>query len=325
MKISVIVPVYNTETYLCQCIESIINQTYRDIEVVLVDDGSTDTSGEICDNYALSDHRIKVVHKENGGLSDARNCGMNIATGDYIIFIDSDDYWAAHDSLETLVAEAKISPECDFIGFNCSYLYQSTNKLKRWRPYSKAVEESIAPSECIKHLVASGVFPMSACFKLIKRSIITDNLYFTPNTTAEDIPWFINLLENTHKCRFINLYMYVYRKDVPTSISSSFSLKKFNDLFVILAAEINKKRSWSVEAQDAILSFFAFELCILRAMTGYMTKAEREEALTKLYDYNWLLRYQTNPKVRCVARIEKFVGRRAVNTMLYIYLKYRMS
>ena len=91
--ISIIVPVYNVELYLEECIESIIAQTYKDVEIILIDDGSTDKSGAICDKIALKDERIIVVHKVNGGLSSARNLGIEIAQGKYIIFVDSDDYW----------------------------------------------------------------------------------------------------------------------------------------------------------------------------------------------------------------------------------------
>lgn len=91
-KISVIVPIYNVEKYLPKCIESIINQTYTNLEIILVDDGSPDNCSNICDSYSLTDKRIKVIHKRNGGLSDARNAGLDVATGDYISFLDSDDY-----------------------------------------------------------------------------------------------------------------------------------------------------------------------------------------------------------------------------------------
>ncbi len=90
--ISVIVPVYKVEEYLCECLDSIINQTYKNLEIILVDDGSPDNCGKICDDYALKDSRIKVIHQQNGGLSAARNAGLDIATGDYIGFVDSDDY-----------------------------------------------------------------------------------------------------------------------------------------------------------------------------------------------------------------------------------------
>lgn len=100
--VSIIVPVYNVEKYLEKCIESIINQTYSNLEIVLSDDGSTDNSPSICDEYALKDSRIRVIHKSNGGLSDARNAALDIISGKYITFIDSDDY-IEKEAIEILV------------------------------------------------------------------------------------------------------------------------------------------------------------------------------------------------------------------------------
>ena len=99
--ISVVVPVYNVENYLEKCVSSITNQTYKNLEIILVNDGSKDNSGAICDDLAKNDSRIKVIHKENGGLSDARNTGINVATGEYIGFVDSDD-WIERDMYEQL-------------------------------------------------------------------------------------------------------------------------------------------------------------------------------------------------------------------------------
>ena len=102
--ISVVVPIYNVSKYLPKCIESILHSTYKNLEVILVDDGSTDECPTICDDYAKKDSRIKVIHKKNGGLSDARNKGLDIATGEYISFIDSDDYIDA-DLYESVIKE----------------------------------------------------------------------------------------------------------------------------------------------------------------------------------------------------------------------------
>ena len=107
-SVSVIVPIYKTEKYLRKCIDSIVNQTYRELEIILVDDGSPDTSGQICDEYASCDPRIKVVHKKNGGLSDARNAGLNICSGTYVMFCDSDD-WIEPDTINIAVDEMKKS------------------------------------------------------------------------------------------------------------------------------------------------------------------------------------------------------------------------
>ena len=112
--ISVIIPVYNVEQYLRRCLDSVINQTYKNLEIILIDDGSTDNGGKICDEYALKDNRIKVIHKENGGVALARNAGLDIAKGEYIGFVDSDDYIAKdmYELLYNLLIENKVEVSC---------------------------------------------------------------------------------------------------------------------------------------------------------------------------------------------------------------------
>ncbi|MDE6526825.1 MAG: glycosyltransferase, partial [Muribaculaceae bacterium] len=113
-KLSVIVPVYKVEDFLPKCIDSILNQTYRNIEVILVDDGSPDNCPAICDKYARKDHRINVIHKTNGGLCSARNAGLDAASGDYVTFVDSDD-WIEHDAYKPLISYC-IENQLDIIG-----------------------------------------------------------------------------------------------------------------------------------------------------------------------------------------------------------------
>jgi len=103
MKVSVIIPVYNVEPYLERCVKSVVGQTYQELEIILVDDGSKDGSGKLCDKLADSDSRIKVVHQKNQGLSGARNTGIRQATGEYVVFLDSDDEWLLSDGLEVLL------------------------------------------------------------------------------------------------------------------------------------------------------------------------------------------------------------------------------
>lgn len=105
-KISIIVPVYNVERYLPECLDSLLGQTYRELEIILVDDGSRDASGRICDAYGERDSRIRVIHQQNQGLSPTRNHGLDIATGDYIAFVDSDDY-VAEDMMEKMLSALK--------------------------------------------------------------------------------------------------------------------------------------------------------------------------------------------------------------------------
>ena len=116
-KISVVVPVYNVEKYLRKCIDSIINQTYKNLEIILVDDGSPDKCGEICDEYAKKDNRVKVIHKKNAGVSSARNDGIDNATGEYIIFVDSDD-WLEDNAIEIMVDKLnEYDYDCVFCNF----------------------------------------------------------------------------------------------------------------------------------------------------------------------------------------------------------------
>ena len=125
--VSVIVPVYNVEQYIRKCIESILNQTYNKMEIILVDDGSTDNSGIICDEYSKRDKRIKVIHKINGGLSDARNAGLDICTGDYIVFVDSDDY-IKNNMIEMLHKDI-LEKRADISV--CSYFFDNDGNIKR--------------------------------------------------------------------------------------------------------------------------------------------------------------------------------------------------
>ena len=113
--VSIIIPIYNVEQYLDRCIKSVINQTYKNIEIILVDDGSTDKCPEICDQYAQKDNRIVVIHKENGGLSSARNAGMKVLKGEYMLFADSDD-WIKENTVEELLQIA-IEHDVDFVRF----------------------------------------------------------------------------------------------------------------------------------------------------------------------------------------------------------------
>ena len=212
MKISYILPVYNVEAYLRECVNSIIRQTYKDIEIILVDDGSPDGSPALCDQLATEDNRIKVLHKPNGGLSDARNAGLKIATGDYIVFMDSDDLWLGDDSLDNLVSLIKRYPRCSFYGFNCQYYYPDSNTYTKWVQYADEVLTPISGNSAMVSLVKSGTFPMSACLKVINRQWLIDNqITFKVGQISEDIPWFINLLEKSQKCMFVNDYIYAYR------------------------------------------------------------------------------------------------------------------
>ena len=130
--ISIIVPVYNMEQYMERCVNSIINQTYHNLEIILVDDGSTDHSPAMCDEYALRDGRIKVVHKPNGGLSDARNAGLTVASGNYIGYVDSDD-WIEPQMYEKMYAVTPMAGVCPIMCGCCGTRLPTPGRCRGWK------------------------------------------------------------------------------------------------------------------------------------------------------------------------------------------------
>lgn len=188
-QVSVIVPVYNAEKYLAECVDSILAQTLRDVEVILVDDGSTDSSPALCDTYAEKDHRVKVIHKANGRAASARNAGLKIAQGEYIAFVDSDD-WISPKMYEKMLASGADVCLCDYVRFQGEREFPFTQPNIREGFYDK---EQIR-REVYPHLVMDGVeFPVtiSNCVMLIKRGIIAENnlAYREDILISEDAPF----------------------------------------------------------------------------------------------------------------------------------------
>lgn len=326
MKVSFILPIYNVEKYLSECVESILVQTYSDFEILLVDDGSPDNCPALCDEWARKDDRIKALHKSNGGLSDARNYGLEHAQGDYVVFVDSDDFWVNKDCLENLMNVVDVHPECDFIGFNCSYYYYDTKTFKKWVAYDESLSKPTDKDTVLCSLVASGTFPMSACLKIIKRKSLSEiNLHFIKGLLSEDIPWFINLLEGAKKCMFINDYIYAYRQGVVGSISNSFSVRNFNSILRIIDNELQKLegRTFNEKTKDYIKSFLAYELCICLGGLGQLEKSVRNEYYEKLKPYKWLLKFCQNPKVKKVSILNSLVGFRLTRFFLEFYFSRR--
>lgn len=328
MKISFILPVYKVEAYLRECVESLTCQTYKDFEIILVDDGSPDGCPALCDQLATEDPRIKVLHKPNGGLSDARNAGLKIATGSYIVFMDSDDFWLGQDSLERLVSIIKQYPECNFYGFNCQYYYPDSNTYTKWGQYTDDILAPITGSSAMVSLVKSGTFPMSACLKIINRQWLSNTkITFKVGQIAEDIPWFINLLDKCDKCIFINAFIYAYRQNRTDSITTSGGERSYNNLLNIIKTELDliDNRSFTPDAKAALRSFLAYELSILIASTCDLPREKQTAARKSTRQLCWLLRYTHSPKVRMVSQVYNVFGYYITERVLWFYNRYRAS
>ena len=188
-KVSIIVPVYNAEKYLQECVESVLCQTLSDIELILVDDGSTDSSPALCNQYAVQDHRVKVIHKPNGRAASARNAGLRAASGEYVAFVDADD-WISPDMYEKMLQTNADVTLCDYVRFQGEKQFPFTQPNIAAGFYNKAqIREIIYP-----HLVMDGIeYPItiSNWALLIRREVIVKNRlsYREDIRISEDAPF----------------------------------------------------------------------------------------------------------------------------------------
>ena len=202
--ISVIVPVYKVEKYLYTCVDSILKQTYQNLEIILVDDGSPDTCGSLCDRYAAQDPRIRVIHKPNGGLSDARNAGLQIATGEYVGFVDSDDYIAP--DMYRILFEAITAHDAQVAVCDSHNVCESESKLF---PFSQG-NATVYTGNDSSYALFTGAITHFAWNKLYKRSLF-DTIAFPIGKIYEDLFTTYRILQRCQKVVHTNTALYFYR------------------------------------------------------------------------------------------------------------------
>ena len=237
MTFSIIIPIYNVEKYLRQCIDSVLAENFLDCEIILVNDGSPDGCGEICDEYANKFSHIKVIHKHNGGLSDARNAGIKEAKGDYLIFLDSDDYWININKNQKnyiggggggILSDLQLltNDKIDLI------LHPSSDNIRRIPK-----EISFTNNDFINNfeaLVKSNYYVSNAWTKIVRREIIIkNNLFFPKGYIHEDLPYSLALARFVKTFAIYNNSFYQYRV-LDDSISHNIKYKNFNDILVHL-------------------------------------------------------------------------------------------
>ena len=220
--ISIIVPVFGADPYLDECVLSLLRQTYEDIEIILVDDGSLDASGKICDQYAALDHRVRVIHKKNGGLSDARNVGLLHAKGDYIGYVDSDDYIScdmfAHlkGLLDTHQADIAV----------CGHV----KTLPRGRAFPHIPSKKIFvmdSEEALKKMLQIGYYESFAWNKLFRRELL-DGILFPFGHLYEDLYTTYKVIHKAKKIVYSKEIKYYYRQRAGSIIHSTFNAKYFD-------------------------------------------------------------------------------------------------
>ena len=249
-KISIVVPMYGVEKYLEKCIDSLIHQTLKDIEIILVDDGSPDKSGEIAERYARKDSRIRVIHQKNAGLGPARNTGIEVATGEYIGFVDSDD-WTNENMFEHLYNFALNSNADIVVGGHCDWRDGKVLRVKRHPLAGKTVTNKSEINEIRKNIYGrraddkeTDAFPMSVWIAIYKKTLIDSNQLKFQNIISEDVIFNISAYKFADTIVFTEDTDYCYRNENQSSIMRSFSeskLKKYEAYLNLLMKEVSNE------------------------------------------------------------------------------------
>lgn len=293
--ISVIIPVYKTEKYLIKCVDSLLEQTYTNLEIILVDDGSPDQCPEICDNYALKDSRVKVVHKSNNGVSGARNSGLDSANGDYITFVDSDDYIEKnmYQSMMSIVDTYK----CDFVLCDCTKDYPDHSELythnirEGFYNYKQLKEEYYPHLLMMENLEYPATISNWLC--LFKSELLVDEdlrliRYPVGIRFSEDLLFGSQIMLNARSFFYMKgsaFYHYVIHDD---SFSRIFVDSIWNDYLSLcrLTDEIFSKKTYDFSKQiDLLILFFVFKtISDIAETTQFSIKDKIEKATVVLKD-----------------------------------------
>jgi len=271
-NISIIVPIYNVEPFLRCCVDSLLQQTYADFELILVDDGSPDNCGAICDEYVAADDRVRVIHKPNGGLSDARNAGLKIAQGEYIAFVDSDD-WGTPDYLECLLS-ALAENGADIC--ECDILRTSGEETALTKEYHAA--EVFTTVDAMEQLIHDGSFHQHVWNKLYRRDVIADIL-FPKGKTNEDEFWTYQVFGNAKKVVKIQDVLYFYFQRPGSIMGETYSLKRLDALEAKLQRQQYIDSKFPKLSQQARLNLFGS--CIYAGQMSLIHLSGEQRSIAK--------------------------------------------
>lgn len=318
MKFSVVIPVYKVEEYLDQCVQSVLGQTYTNMEIILVDDGSPDRCGEMCDAWSEKDSRIKVIHQDNGGLSAARNAGIRNASGEYMLFLDSDDWWENNTVLEQIAEQLERTP-VDVLSFNYRKSYDGVAQPT----YFPETLGSSRQPETLEQIMRWDRWVNGACNKALFRKMLVENeVYFRLGITSEDIDWTLRVALNAESFAFANVCVFVYRQH-STSISHTVSPKNVRMLCDNVLTCVKLTESADTAKAEALKPYVAYQYGTLIYNVASLSKADRKPLMSDVKRMKYLLACSENPKVRLIYRSSCVFGFSV--TMALLKLRSRLQ
>lgn len=324
MKFSIVVPVYNVERYLRECIDSIVNQKYKDYELILVDNGSTDSSGEICDEYAEKYPNVKTKHlMPNIGASGARNEGQMLATGDYMLFVDSDDYYLNDQVLSKINVVADAANNPDVILYKTVNYFEETKTLKPCRYALDVTTTGKSVSEIYCELVEKDAYSNSTWSKAIRRNLLEENnIRFTPGLIVEDNDWYYNVVLHLKSMALIDEPFYVYRRRTTGSVTATATMKNTTDCLWVIDKWLGVINEHPENANTEIIKrSLAKQYC--NYLIGFSKLQFDKNVYADFKRLEFLLKCSNNPRVRTFRMIKNVISLKGLIYTLKIVQKYR--
>ncbi len=268
---SIIIPVFNVEKHLAKCLDSILSQEFKDYELILIDDGSTDSSAAILDHYKQEHAALKIIHQENKGQGEARNLGIKEAQGRFLWFIDSDD-WITKDALTFLYDQINDSKESiDGMFFTCNVLEVETDNTSvrtehHYSGLSEAVEEGDYDSDKLLSMLFSNDIVPLCCTKIFSRAVfLSTGFHFEKGIFFEDIPFNVSLIAGCKRIRIVKKDLYVYNQRLGSTMSSVCTDKHIYSIFISLKAVLAKLHQLDIyeKYERALASFYWYQLTFI--------------------------------------------------------------
>ena len=317
--VSIVIPVYNVKDYLKKCVESVLAQTLHEIEVILVDDGSTDGSGDICDDLASCEARVRVIHQNNQGLSSARNCGISYAEGEYITFLDSDDYWDRAQALEEMINMIQDEEECvDCVLF--SYKKKDLKDLHYDLHAISPMPPSMSNYQKKIRLLRKRQYCNSSCTKLYRRKFLFENrLLFPLGKKSEDLIFSQMVLIRMKKFLIYHPPVLVYQINRIGSITTSFSARNYEDIIQQMKQAIKDLKQADLEEQRLGMAYWAEQMCWF---LGYLPQSGKplDKTLSECEDLFPIMREGLSIRTKLVSFLLVCLGKKATVRFLYYYL-----
>ncbi|NRT14445.1 glycosyltransferase involved in cell wall biosynthesis [Flavobacterium sp. 28A] len=315
---SIIIPVYNVEHYLEQCLDSILCQSYSAFEIILVNDGSTDSSLKICIQYETKDARISIINKANGGLSDARNVGLLIAKGDYVLFTDSDDYWVGKQVLEDLNFLIKKSNPDVIIHEESRFFSKNNIKNKFNQQYLNVTYGDFKKES--EALVYYDLFAACAWDKVIRRVILIENdLFFPLGRKSEDMEWCSRLMMHLKTFVVYPTSFYTYRQARSGSITQNISEQHIMDVYEMIKQGLRKTKADGSSLDNALINFWAANYVILLKDFYILSSNNRKAIWNELLSWKYLLTKGRNIKLDKVMQFYRFIPFKILPNLLYVF------